>query len=113
MAATTGVAPPGKAAAAILRDPSVTVRDGEPVAGGRWGWGASPPPLERPAHDPAYPGHSGPDHDSSIAGLRPRADRHSVLAGCKWHFPVLPVLTYLKYAARRVGENHHFCSTIS
>jgi hypothetical protein len=27
---------------------------------------------------------------------------------CKWRFAWLPVLTYRKYAALRVPENHHF-----
>jgi hypothetical protein len=27
---------------------------------------------------------------------------------CKWRFSTLPVLTYEKYAALRVTENHHF-----
>ena len=30
------------------------------------------------------------------------------MAACKWHFSVLPVLTYRMYAALRVTENHHF-----
>jgi len=30
------------------------------------------------------------------------------MAACKWRFPALPVLTYLKYAAIRITENHHF-----
>jgi len=39
---------------------------------------------------------------------RARTDRHSAPTACKcWPF-VLPVLTYWKYAARRVTKNHHF-----
>jgi len=30
------------------------------------------------------------------------------MPACKWRFRALPVLTYLKYAARRVTQNHHF-----
>ncbi|BDD66979.1 hypothetical protein Sj15T_20000 [Sphingobium sp. TA15] len=30
------------------------------------------------------------------------------ITACKWQFPVLPVLTYFKYAALRVTENYHF-----
>jgi hypothetical protein len=30
------------------------------------------------------------------------------MAACKSRFPALPVLTYLKYAALRLTENHNF-----
>jgi len=30
------------------------------------------------------------------------------IPACKWRFPALPVLTYIKYAALRVTRNHHF-----
>ena len=40
--------------------------------------------------------------------LGPRAGRHSALTACKWRPSALPVLTYFRYAALRVTENHHF-----
>ncbi len=30
------------------------------------------------------------------------------MPACKWRFCALPVLTYWKYAALRLTQNHHF-----
>lgn len=36
-----------------------------------------------------------------------------LMTACKWRFCALPVLTYLKYAALRVTQNHHFRLALS
>ncbi|APL94681.1 hypothetical protein EWH08_08215 [Sphingobium indicum] len=57
---------------------------------------------------PAQCGEHAVDGGRGFVARRFRLYRHSALAACKGRFPVLPVLTYFKYAARRVTENHHF-----
>ena len=65
----------------------------------------------RPAGSDRRNGAAGPasgDRRRDDGSQRPRTDRHSALTACKWRLSALPVLTYFKYAALRVTENHHF-----